>query len=314
MSLKIPVLIFFLPVALFAAPPIKVTHAVSGNRLDITLTNVSADKQDLEFSVKNPAEFEWPLGWPYKTTLEKGRSRILTMNIRNTSSYSKDWTMKTRKSGTTTWTSHSSTSSTASTTQTTTTPQQATHVNVPQDDPAIAARDAMLTSGSYFLPYSNGASFRMTNGPMQYGWHQNQNAYDWPMPVGKNICAAKSGTVAAVKSDSNRGGASQTYLNDANYVIIRHSDGTLANYLHLSQNSVTVRVGQKVAAGTLVGKSGQTGWATEPHLHFHVADASGRTLPLKFLTRNGVQTLTSGNAYPGHHPWRGQNSLPTDCP
>lgn len=301
------VFVFLLVSSALSAGPVSVTSRVSGSRLDITMTNTSSDSQEIEFTMKNPSQFQWPLGWPYKDTLDRGRARNLTMRINNTNSYSADWIMKVRKKGTTRWTTYNSPPSgdTADTP-----PVQ------PSSDPtadAVESRNATLPGGSYALPYAHGKSYRMTNGPNQYGWHQNQNAYDWPMPVGQNVCAARGGTVVAVKSDSNRGGASEHYKNDANYVLIRHSDGTIANYLHFAHNTVAVRVGQKVAAGTLLGKSGQTGWATEPHLHFHVADANQRTLVVRFLTQSGVRTLSTGTSYTGFHPWRSQR-LPTDCP
>jgi murein DD-endopeptidase MepM/ murein hydrolase activator NlpD len=51
----------------------------------------------------------------------------------------------------------------------------------------------------------------------------------------------------------------------------RFTDGTAglwAGYCHLS--SVSVKVGQRVAAGDLVGISGNTGRSTAPHLHFQI--------------------------------------------
>jgi len=51
----------------------------------------------------------------------------------------------------------------------------------------------------------------------------------------------------------------------------RFTDGTAglwAGYCHLS--SVSVRVGQRVAKGDLVGISGNTGNSTGPHLHFQI--------------------------------------------
>ncbi|MEV4902923.1 M23 family metallopeptidase [Citricoccus sp. NPDC055426] len=63
---------------------------------------------------------------------------------------------------------------------------------------------------------------------------------------------------------------------------------------HLQRGSITVRVGQRVGAGELVGRCGNSGNSTEPHLHLQAVD--GRELlhasavPITFpggLPRNG---------------------------
>jgi murein DD-endopeptidase MepM/ murein hydrolase activator NlpD len=51
-------------------------------------------------------------------------------------------------------------------------------------------------------------------------------------------------------------------------VLVEHPSGHQTRYAHLS--SVSVRAGEEVATGTLVGRVGQSGRATGPHLHFEV--------------------------------------------
>lgn len=62
-----------------------------------------------------------------------------------------------------------------------------------------------------------------------------------------------------------------------NYVMIL-GEGGVAFYAHLRHGSVAVRVGQKVAEGDVIGRVGNSGNTTMPHLHFHVMDAAD---PLK---------------------------------
>jgi murein DD-endopeptidase MepM/ murein hydrolase activator NlpD len=46
-----------------------------------------------------------------------------------------------------------------------------------------------------------------------------------------------------------------------------------AMYAHLVPNSVTVQVGDSVETGQLLGKLGNSGSTSAPHLHFQVMDA-----------------------------------------
>jgi murein DD-endopeptidase MepM/ murein hydrolase activator NlpD len=52
------------------------------------------------------------------------------------------------------------------------------------------------------------------------------------------------------------------------HVIIDHGDNIHTIYAHL--HTITTTVGNKVAAGQVIGTQGQTGWATGPHLHFQI--------------------------------------------
>lgn len=105
-----------------------------------------------------------------------------------------------------------------------------------------------------------------------------------------------------VKDDSNTGGPSMDYDKFNNYVIIRHDDGTLAQYCHLKKGGCIVKPGQVVATGQLIAHSGNTGFTSGAHLHFCVFKTkNGRermTIPTKFQTAtDAAVTLTEGNTY-----------------
>lgn len=53
-----------------------------------------------------------------------------------------------------------------------------------------------------------------------------------------------------------------------NVVVIRHAEGELSHLCHLQCGSVTVRPGDAVVRGQVVGRCGASGNAVEPHLHF----------------------------------------------
>jgi len=55
-----------------------------------------------------------------------------------------------------------------------------------------------------------------------------------------------------------------------NLVILRHPNGFLTYYGHLSRFSKGVRAGRKVGQGEVIGYVGSTGLATGPHLHYEI--------------------------------------------
>jgi murein DD-endopeptidase MepM/ murein hydrolase activator NlpD len=68
-----------------------------------------------------------------------------------------------------------------------------------------------------------------------------------------------------------------------NYLIIQHTNGTIASYYHLTQDGIDVEVGDLVSQGDIVTQSGNTGDSSEPHLHFEVALCEDcDTLPVNF--------------------------------
>jgi hypothetical protein len=61
-------------------------------------------------------------------------------------------------------------------------------------------------------------------------------------------------------------------------VIVDHGDGRVALYVHVQQGSAKVKVGDTVNAGDVLALVGNSGFTTEPHLHFEIleTDATGR--------------------------------------
>lgn len=80
--------------------------------------------------------------------------------------------------------------------------------------------------------------------------------------IGTPVKAALSGTVYEV----NHGAARNCQY--GKWVIIKHGNGLATLYAHLSE--INVSKGQTVSTGSLIGYSGDTGYATGPHLHFTV--------------------------------------------
>jgi murein DD-endopeptidase len=59
-----------------------------------------------------------------------------------------------------------------------------------------------------------------------------------------------------------------------NHVIIDIGGGHFAFYAHLQPGSLRVKLGDKVRRGQVVGLVGNSGNSTEPHLHFHMENAT----------------------------------------
>src|SRR5262245_11643588 len=59
---------------------------------------------------------------------------------------------------------------------------------------------------------------------------------------------------------------------DGNHVVLDLGGGRHAFYAHLRKGSVAVRPGDHVGRGQVLGKVGNTGNTSAPHLHFHVMD------------------------------------------
>lgn len=116
-------------------------------------------------------------------------------------------------------------------------------------------------------------------------------AIDMEMAIGTPLVAARGGVVAAVRDSFPDG--NDTDLQE-NYVMVRHVDGTIARYIHLTRGGALVALGDTVRQGQRIARSGNSGQTGGPHLHFDVQTCGpnlppaynrlpcGRTVPLTF--------------------------------
>ena len=99
-----------------------------------------------------------------------------------------------------------------------------------------------------------------------FGWRNDpftgtrrfHNGLDIGVDTGTPVRAPMDGYVAETGYTEGSG----------NYILLAHHTGWTSFYCHL--DSVAVRRGQRVGLGTLIGRSGNTGHSTGPHLHFSV--------------------------------------------
>jgi murein DD-endopeptidase MepM/ murein hydrolase activator NlpD len=136
----------------------------------------------------------------------------------------------------------------------------------------------------YCLPYPVGEHARVSQAWGDTGTHRGRFAIDFTMPFGAEITAARDGRVVEMRdqySDDDRTGGHK------NGVFVLHDDGTMASYLHMSEEGVFVAVGDEVEIGQVLGLVGTTG-TDVTHLHFEVFEGQGegtqwyRTVPVSF--------------------------------
>jgi len=134
----------------------------------------------------------------------------------------------------------------------------------------------------YASPFTEGTDFTLDQGfGGRFSHHDEENRYalDFGVPEGTPVLAARAGVVMQVEDDFRGNGTDAARFGDrANYVRIVHDDGSMALYAHLAPGSMLRRPGDRVAIGDLVGKSGNTGFSTGPHLHFSVQRNAGLAL------------------------------------
>ena len=157
-----------------------------------------------------------------------------------------------------------------------------------------------LDSYEYQLPYSIGTSHRVVQGYGGLFSHRHIAAIDFEMPVGTHVFAAREGTIYSYKDNSDEGGFSSGFKNKANYIIVKHDDGSFGCYWHLQKNGVLIKSGH-VLKGEQIGISGATGLVLSPHLHFSVKRQLNYQMNsfvrTKFKTTCGVMLLSNGETY-----------------
>lgn len=127
------------------------------------------------------------------------------------------------------------------------------------------------------VPMTSGQYWRPTTGPLTQTFHPGHDGIDIGVPVGTPVVAAADGVVTFAGEQSGYG----------THVEVRHADGTVTTYSHLSE--VDTIVGQKVRAGQQIAQSGNSGHSTGPHLHFEVHPTEGTlTDPIAWLRAHGA--------------------------
>ena len=112
-------------------------------------------------------------------------------------------------------------------------------------------------------------------------YYNNANQYHYGIDIsdgsitGATIVAAMGGTVKYVRNcTQHHPGSQHNCYGFGTGVVIIGDDGRAYQYAHMQGGSVpsNVYVGARVEAGQMIGRVGQTGDATGPHLHFGISN------------------------------------------
>ena len=115
--------------------------------------------------------------------------------------------------------------------------------------------------------------------PFAPRWGGFHDGLDIAAPLYTPIRAAAAGRVVTA------GKPYLAYGDTGEVVIIAHSSTFLTLYAHMDDTlrPPTVRPGEMVSAGQVIGYVGVTGWTTGPHVHFMTIVSARPMDPLRFL-------------------------------
>ncbi|MCS6968484.1 MAG: M23 family metallopeptidase [Bernardetiaceae bacterium] len=94
---------------------------------------------------------------------------------------------------------------------------------------------------------------------------------DFAAPIGTPVYATGNGVVRMADYDGGYGKC----------IEIDHGDGYVTKYAHLS--AYTVKVGQRVKRGQMIGRVGSTGVSISPHLHYEVIIRGQKVNPVHYF-------------------------------
>ena len=142
-------------------------------------------------------------------------------------------------------------------------------------------KDEMLQSIPAIQPVANKDLRRMASGfgyrihPI-YKVRKLHTGMDFSATTGTPIYATGDGIISRDRGKNKVGGHGY-----GRYVVIDHGYGYKTLYAHMSKK--TVKPGQKVKRGDIIGYVGNTGASTAPHLHYEVIKNGSKINPINFF-------------------------------
>lgn len=143
--------------------------------------------------------------------------------------------------------------------------------------PAAAAAAPVPAPAPAPVPAAARPSDGVLTSPFGPRWGRLHGGIDLAAGTGSPVRSAAAGTVSAAGSEGGYG----------TVVRVQHADGIETVYAHLS--AAEVQVGAALEAGQQLGREGNSGQSTGPHLHFEVRRDGVAVDPLLWLMEHGVR-------------------------
>lgn len=122
---------------------------------------------------------------------------------------------------------------------------------------------------------------------------------------GQPVYAPASGTVIHAVDGVRENVPGKRGKKGGNGLVLDHGFGETSSLWHFIPGTLTVKKGDRVEVGQYLGKAGNSGSSSGPHIHFHVStremEASGYSLPAPF-----VEVYIDGRWHDRYMPVRGQ--------
>jgi hypothetical protein len=93
---------------------------------------------------------------------------------------------------------------------------------------------------------------------------------------GRPVLAPAAGVVRSVRNDEpdEPVGASRVLRAAGNHVVLEVAPGEFLFVAHLQRGSIRLEPGDVVSAGQVIGRVGNSGNSSEPHVHLHLQDST----------------------------------------
>lgn len=142
--------------------------------------------------------------------------------------------------------------------------------SIPEDVYCLKSFTSPTTSTRYTAHYGDRRTYKYSNGKSSTDVH---NGNDYGIPEGTEVTACADGRVVMAENRISTGWS----------IVIEHLPGLYSLYYHLSEMNVSE--GDIVKQGDLIAKSGSTGLATGPHLHWEMR-LNGSAVRPEFFINN----------------------------
>jgi murein DD-endopeptidase MepM/ murein hydrolase activator NlpD len=120
---------------------------------------------------------------------------------------------------------------------------------------------------------------------------------------GRPVLAPADGTVVVARGGARDWPAYVKGHDQGNYVILEHAPGEYTEFRHLAARSVTAQVGDRVHRGDVIGRCGNSGNATTPHLHVGFL-SSIDPITTRLMTLSGYEVMSPDGS------WRAGDGTP----